>query len=78
MDELKTIARDLIHTPAFYTALLALGHAVLFFFLPDFPREIVTAADGVIVVVAGAVTGQQVNAAARTRALQVKMFGKKL
>lgn len=53
--------KQLFRAPAFYPASLALAHAILFFFYPDFPRDIVTAADGLIAVFAVILTGQSVT-----------------
>ncbi len=74
MEGIKEFARQLLTTPAFYPAVLALVHAVLFYFVPSFPREIVTAADALIAVVASVLTGQQVSATRRAARL-ARVYG---
>lgn len=51
----------LFNEPAFYTAMLALAHAVLFYLAPTFPREIVVAFDSVVGVVASVWCGKTVE-----------------
>lgn len=67
---------EVLKTPAFYTAMIGLSHAVLFYFFPAFPRDIVAGLDMVIAVVAGVFTGKAVEVkrqAAHVAALQARI-----
>lgn len=62
MDEVTAFVKELFKTPAFYTALIGLSHALLFYFVPAFPQSILIAADGLVTVVASVWTGKTVEA----------------
>lgn len=69
--------QELFKAPAFYTAGLALIHAVLFYLAPTFPREIVVAADGFVAVVASVWCGKTVEAkrnAAQIEGMQARIL----
>ena len=58
----KQILITVLKNPAFYAALIALTHAVILYFWPDFPVSIMAAGDAFIAVIASAITGQMVVA----------------
>lgn len=63
-------------TPTFYTAMFGFCHAVIFYFLPNFPRDILAGADMVISVVAGVYCGKEVavkQSAALIASLQAEL-----
>ena len=68
MDTLKTVFR----LPAFYPAALALAHALIAWLLPTVPAAVITAGDGVVMVVAGVLTYQQFQADRATRSVQAQ------
>lgn len=61
MDIVKLFVTD----SRFWLAFYALAQVILFWAVPDFPREIWTAIDALIVVVIGIITGQSVISRAR-------------
>lgn len=63
----KQIITNILKNPAFYAALLALVHAVILYFWPDFPVSIMAAGDAFIAVIASAITGQMVVAEQQQR-----------
>lgn len=76
MNGFTSFAVEVLKTPAFYTACIALGHAILFWLFPAFPRDIVTGADMVIAVVAGVFCGKAVEVkrtAARIAGLEAEL-----
>lgn len=82
MDELKAFLLDVLKTPAFYTALMGLGHALLAYFAPNVPKDIILAVDSLIAVIAGVFTGKAIEAkraAAHIAQLEAKLkaFGLK-
>lgn len=54
-DTLKSILKN----PLFYTAILALAHAIIAALWPTFPPAVIVAGDALVMVIAGAITGQQ-------------------
>lgn len=76
MDEVTAFVRELFKTPAFYTALIGLSHALLFFFVPAFPQSILIAADALITVVASVWTGKTVEA--KRQAVKIAALEEKL
>jgi len=60
MDIVSLLIRD----SRFWLALYALIQAILFYAVPDFPKEIWTAIDALIVVVIGLITGKAASAKA--------------
>lgn len=80
MDEVTAFVKELFKTPSFYTALIGLSHALLFYFVPAFPQSILIAADALVTVVASVWTGKTVEAkrqAVRVAELEseLKAFG---
>lgn len=60
MDVVSMLIRD----SRFWLALYALVQAILFYAVPDFPKEIWAAIDALIVVVIGIITGKAAAAKA--------------
>jgi hypothetical protein len=59
----------LIHTPAFWTAVLMLIQTLLFLFVPGFSVELWAAISALLVVVFGVVSGKSTVTEKRSRAL---------
>jgi len=62
------VLSDLLHDAKFWTAVVALANAVLFYFEPEFPKEIWTAIDALLAIVIAGLTARSVAVKAQARA----------
>lgn len=64
------ILATILKNPAFWAALISLGNAIVLYFIPTFPKEILVPLDTLIGIIASAFAGVQIVTTVRVRLAQ--------